>query len=174
MSLSPSEVVKCVSFLLVYWAIDLSMVTEDLATATCENLFSFLLVVCDDLQQFVWIVHQVLILSIHEPVIKFNELVQDEGRDVEIAPGIDRHVQKYSLNLAQDLMNALGCVLEEPGADVDLICIEQGLYWAVHRSPLVPLVDDLHANADSLKAFVNFAQIFENLKSENIEQKPSR
>lgn len=148
------------------------MVAKDLATAACENLFSFLLVVCYDLQQFVWIVHQVLILSIHEPVIKFNELVQDERRDVEIAPGIDRHVQKYSLNLAQDLMNALGCVLEEPGADVDLICIEQRR--AIHRSQLIPLVDDLHANADSLKAFVNFAQIFENLKPKKNQQKPSR
>lgn len=59
-------------------------------------------------------------------------------------------------------MDALGGVLEELRADVDLFRVQKGC--AVHRRQFVPLVDDLYADTDALEALINFSQILENLK----------
>lgn len=120
------------------------------------------LIVCDDLQQLVRVVHEVFVFAIHQPVIELNELVQNERRDVQISPRVDGHVVEDGLDRAQHLVDAFGGVLEELRADVHLFRVQKRC--AVHRRQFVPLVDDLHADADALEALINFSQILKNLK----------
>lgn len=120
------------------------------------------LIICDDREEFVRVIHQVFVLAIHQPVVEFNELVHDEWRDVQVGSGVDGHVEEDSLNLAQDLVDSISGVLEKSRGDIDLVSVQQRS--SLHRSQFVPLVDDLNADADSLEPLVDLSQVFKHLK----------
>lgn len=58
------------------------------------------LIVCDDLQQLVRVVHEVFVFAIHQPVVELNELVQNERCDVQISSRVDGHVVEDGLDRA--------------------------------------------------------------------------
>jgi hypothetical protein len=107
--------------------------------------------------------HEDLVLAVNQPVVEEElGLVQLEGRHIQVRLRIALHIEQNVFDVAHYAADAVGCRLEDRRADVELIGVEK--LRALLRRDVVPLVDDLEADADALEASVELEQEFDDLK----------